>query len=66
VITAEYDPLRDEGEAYAERLAESGVQARASRYDGMIHAFFGMDALLPQAALAIAEGAAALRAALVG
>jgi acetyl esterase len=64
VITAEFDPLRDEGEAYAERLRESGVDVRASRYDGMIHAFYGMDLLLPQATRALQESAEALRGAL--
>jgi acetyl esterase len=64
VVTAGFDPLRDEGEAYAARLVAAGVPASASRYDGMIHAFFGMDALLPQAADAITEAANALRAAM--
>jgi acetyl esterase len=46
VITAEYDPLRDEGEAYAKRLQQSGVEATAIRYDGFIHGFFWMPGIL--------------------
>ncbi|MBU6281526.1 alpha/beta hydrolase [bacterium] len=62
VITAEFDPLRDEGEAYAERLREAGVPTRLTRYDGVIHGFFGMVDTLDQADEAIREAAAALRA----
>jgi len=42
VLTAEFDPLRDEGIAYAERLAEAGVRVTQRNYEGMIHGFFSM------------------------
>ncbi|MDQ2733961.1 MAG: alpha/beta hydrolase [Pseudomonadota bacterium] len=42
VVTAEFDPLRDEGLAYARRLQEAGVKVKASHSEGMIHGFFWM------------------------
>jgi acetyl esterase len=64
IITAEFDPLRDEGEAYAVKLEGAGVTAKASRYDGMIHGFFGMGSIIPAAKAAVDEAGAALHAAL--
>jgi len=61
VITAEFDPLRDEGEAYAERLREAGVPTRQSRYDGMIHGFFSMGGAVGRSRVAVDEAAGALR-----
>lgn len=64
VVTAEYDPLRDEGEAYAERLRQAGVIAESSRYDGQIHGFVGLYGMFDAGRKAVDEISRALRAAL--
>jgi acetyl esterase len=61
VITAECDTLRDEGEAYARRLAEAGVEVTCCRYGGMIHPFFSLTGVLSQGRRAIEQLAAAVR-----
>jgi len=63
VITAELDPLRDESEMYAKRLAEAGVPVEIIRYDGMMHGFFTMVGILDTAREAVSAAAAALSAA---
>lgn len=50
VITAEYDPLRDEGEAYGEALRSAGVEAEVLRAGGMFHGFFGFGEFIDKAA----------------
>jgi acetyl esterase len=62
VLTAEFDPLRDEGEAYAAALREAGGDVEAVRYDGQIHGFFGMATLIDDGKVAVALASAALRA----
>ena len=64
VITAECDPLRDDGEAYAEKLAAIGIAARYKRYPGMFHGFMSFPGLLPEAAEALEDAGKALREAL--
>jgi acetyl esterase len=63
VITAEYDPLRDDGEAYATRLAEAGVATSHIRFDGQVHGFFSMFGFLDDCRTAQAMVAEAVHSA---
>ena len=64
VLTAEHDPLRDEGEAYATKLRESGVEVAHVRVDGMVHGFLRMPGIIDRADGAIDLVAYAVHAAL--
>jgi acetyl esterase len=65
VITAEYDPLRDQAEQYAAALSRAGVPVVCSRYDGMVHGFFCMAGELDAGRRALAEAAGFLTKTLV-
>jgi acetyl esterase len=64
VVTAGFDPLRDEGEAYARVLAEAGASVELHRYSGLIHGFFNIVGVGRSNRAAVAEIAAKLKAAL--
>jgi acetyl esterase len=66
VVVCGLDPLRDEGVAYAERLRASGVPARLSEYEDMIHGFLRMPAVIDRSRNVLDEVGAALRDALTG
>lgn len=58
VITAEFDPLRDEAEAYAAALSRAGVETKMRRWDGMNHGFFFFPGLVDKAGAAIDDSCA--------
>jgi acetyl esterase len=61
VLTAECDPLRDQGEAYARKLEQAGVPVTLKRYEGMIHPFFSLAGIIDGGRAAIGDAAAALQ-----
>jgi len=61
VVTAEFDPLRDEGEMYAQKLRDAGISVTLRRYDGMIHGFVRRTDVLDKARVALDEITTALR-----
>ncbi len=63
IITAEFDPLHDEGVAYAKALGAAGVAVEHSDYDGMAHIFFQLGPIVPAGAAAVGEVATAASAA---
>jgi acetyl esterase len=61
VATAGFDPLRDEGETYAQRMREAGVKVALRRQSSLIHGFANLTAICPSARTAMFEAAGALR-----
>lgn len=66
VVTAGFDPLKDEGKAFADKLNRAGVACVYVDYPGMVHGFFNMSGVVPTAREAIAEAAKAVRKAFEG
>jgi acetyl esterase len=64
VMLGGYDPLHDEGLAYAEKLRQAGVKVTVADYDDMVHCFIYLQTVLPQAHKAVAAAAKAVRDAL--
>jgi acetyl esterase len=64
VITAEFDPLRDEGDAYAEKLKAAGVEVEHVKYPGQIHGFFSPGTMMETGDVAVQAAARSLAAAL--
>ena len=64
IHTAEYDPLRDEGRAYADSLRRAGVEVKYTCHSGMIHLFYGMVSAIPYARTAMKQIGAEIRVAL--
>lgn len=63
IITAEHDPLRDEGEAYARKLEANGIETKYHLYPNMIHGFFQMSGFIDEGKAAMQEVASALKTA---
>ena len=66
VMTAAFDPLKDEGEAYAEKLQESGVKVKYSCYQGMVHGFIAMPGAVDMAKTALLDAASYIKQQLSG
>lgn len=66
IHTAEFDPFRDEGHAYARRLAEAGVRVTTACHDGMIHYFYAMPRMIPSALSAMEQIGADVAAVIAG
>jgi acetyl esterase len=61
IITAEYDPVRDDGEAYAAQLSLAGVSVLTKRFDGMMHGFYQMEAMMDAGQLWIEDASRFLK-----